>query len=607
VAKMALDRGLPAGRTIGNIYAWGAVGSIAGTFAAGYWLIPAMGVIAIVWAVGGILLLMAIFYCVRHWPFFVWAVVFLCAMAIGTTRIRWCQTAGVALAFREVPDPRVIYRDETPYCYLSIKRLSEQPDKRVFVQDKLVHSKIVMGDITNLQYFYTKIYAAITHELSAQKERLAVMVIGGGGYVYPRYVEKMWPGSTIDVVEIDPGVTKAAIEAFGLERDTTIRTLTMDARNYVDGLLQQQRTGKTTLYDFIYEDAVNDYSVPYQLVTKEFNDKISRILAPDGVYMATIIDIYDSGKFLGAVVNTLQQTFPNTYVLTEGRMPKWARNTFVVVASKQGLDFQNIISKYQQTIDLWCLSSSDVDILKEKSYGLVLTDNYVPAENLLAPVVCQSAKEILAYGHINRAEKLALLGRLEESITSYKKAAETEPRLTEEMYNQIGLICIRQEDYFRAIDAFKKALEYSEHTRAGRNIPNIHLNMAVALQKSGQEKEARYYALKAADSFRMNIQKDPNSITGYVELGSALLILGEFEAASKAFERAVSLNPADLSTTLTLVKALELQECYDEAIKLLNTTIDYLQLKGQSKQVAELRKYHDILESKKKTSTITVR
>jgi predicted membrane-bound spermidine synthase len=607
VAKMALDRGLPAGRTVGNIYAWGTVGSIAGTFAAGYWLIPAMGVVANIWAVGSILLLMALFYCVRHWTFFVWAIVFLCTMAVGNTTILWCQNVGVALAFREVPDPRVIYHDETPYCYLSVKRLSEQPDKRVFVQDKLVHSKIVMGDITNLQYFYTQIYAALTQELCAQKETLAVMVIGGGGYVYPRYVEKIWPGSTIDVIEIDPGVTKAATEAFGLERDTTIRTLTMDARNYVDGLLQQKRTGKIMLYDFIYGDACNDYSIPYQLVTKEFNDKISRILAPEGVYMLTIIDTYDSGKFLGAVVNTFQQTFPNTYVLTEGRMPKWARNTFVIVASRQKLDFQNIISKYQKTIDLWCLSRSDINTLKEKSNGLILTDNYAPAENLLAPVVCQGAKEILAYEHINRAEKLVLLGRLEESITNYKKAAETKPQLTEEMYNQIGLICIRQEDYFRAIDAFKKALEYSEQTRAGRNIANVHLNMAVALQKSGQEKEAGNYALKAADSFRMSIQKDPNSVTGYVELGSALLILGDLEAAARAFERAVSLNPADLSTTLTLVKALELNECYDEAIKLLRMTIDYFQVKGQSKQVAELRKYLDILESKKETSPNTAR
>ncbi|MBU2458529.1 MAG: fused MFS/spermidine synthase, partial [Planctomycetes bacterium] len=48
VAKMALDRGLSTGRTVGDIYAWGAAGSIFGTFAAGFYLIPAMGTIAII-------------------------------------------------------------------------------------------------------------------------------------------------------------------------------------------------------------------------------------------------------------------------------------------------------------------------------------------------------------------------------------------------------------------------------------------------------------------------------------------------------------------------------------------------------------------------------
>src|SRR4030042_413074 len=39
VAKMALDQGLPTGRTVGDKYAFGAAGSIAGTFLAGFYLI----------------------------------------------------------------------------------------------------------------------------------------------------------------------------------------------------------------------------------------------------------------------------------------------------------------------------------------------------------------------------------------------------------------------------------------------------------------------------------------------------------------------------------------------------------------------------------------
>ena len=181
-----------------------------------------------------------------------------------------------------------------------------------------MHSKIIMDNILDLQYSYERIYAAVTHLLSRDKNKISVLAIGGGGYVFPRYVEKVWPGSRIDVAEIDPRVTEAAIQAFGLERNTSINTFTMDARNYVDQLLEKKRTGgQIPRYDFIYEDAFNDYSVPYQLTTKEFNDKIAQILTDDGVYMINLIDTYDSGLFLGAIVKTLEQTFSHIYVIAE--------------------------------------------------------------------------------------------------------------------------------------------------------------------------------------------------------------------------------------------------------------------------------------------------
>ena len=603
VAKIALDRGLPTGRTVGAIYAWGAVGSIAGTFAAGYWMIEAMGTIAIVWTVAGILLLMAVLYCVRLRPFCIWAVVFLCAMAMGMAPMNWCRTIGEALALREQPDPRVIYRDETPYCYISVRCRSDRPDTRTFIQDKLVHSQIVMGDITDLQYFYTKIYAAITGGLSAGKDKLSIMVIGGGGYVYPRYVEKMWPGSLIEVVEIDPGVTKAATAAFGLERNTTIKTITMDARNYVEGLLQQQRqSGERKIYDFVYGDAFNDYSVPYQLMTKEFNDKISNILTSDGLYLLTIIDIYDCGKFLGAVVNTLRQTFPAVYVTTDARMPTWARNTFVVVAAKRELDLPNTVSRYSENLQLWCLNSSGMSELREKSDGIVLTDYYAPVENLLATVVRQSVKEALASEYFDRAERLAKLGRLEEGIDCFRKAAQAGPQLTIEVYNRIGLIYAQQEDYVRATEAFKKAVEHYEQTKVGPNIGRVRFNLGLALRRLGCEKEAIEQLLKAADDFRAGLQEHPNLPALHEGLGNTLIVLGEFDAAAKAFQRAVELNPDDLTNYLNLAKALEMEGLGDQAVSILQKAIDYMEHKRRSKDAAQLQKFLEIIENEKLNS-----
>ncbi len=44
------------------------------------------------------------------------------------------------------------------------------------------------------------------------------LFIGGGGYTYPRALEVTYPNSTIEVIEIDPGVTRIAHEELGLAR-----------------------------------------------------------------------------------------------------------------------------------------------------------------------------------------------------------------------------------------------------------------------------------------------------------------------------------------------------------------------------------------------------
>jgi hypothetical protein len=62
VAKMALERGLPTGRTVGDIYAWGTAGSIAGTFATGYYFIALMGTISIICCVAAVMVVMALLY-----------------------------------------------------------------------------------------------------------------------------------------------------------------------------------------------------------------------------------------------------------------------------------------------------------------------------------------------------------------------------------------------------------------------------------------------------------------------------------------------------------------------------------------------------------------
>jgi tetratricopeptide (TPR) repeat protein/MFS family permease len=599
VAKMALDKGLPRGRTVGDIYACSAAGSIVGTFLTGFYLIAALGTITIIWIVAAVLLLMAILYWYRLLVLYLWAVIFIVLMTMGTAPVEWAKHGGAAVGLREKADPNILYEDESQYCYIAVQQLSKDPDVRKFTQDKLTHSKIIMNDVSNLQYLYTVIYAGLTEGLA--KGKPSVMAIGGGGYVFPRYVEKRWPGSHIDVVEIDPAVTEAAIQAFGLDRNTSINTIYMDARNYVDEMLNKQRNGEEIpRYNFIYEDAFNDYSVPFQLVTKEFNDKIAKILTDDGVYMMNVIDVFDSGLFLGAVINTLEETFPYVHVIVDYITVPSIRETYVLVAAKSDFDPKSILSKYDKGLKLWYLSESDKNLLKEKSRGIVLMDDYAPVENLLTPVVRERAEEELADRYAKQAEKLREQAQWRQSIAKYEKAAQLCPAWSTKFYNEIGVIQGERGNLQEAVNAFQKALNCHAQSGAKQNTTgSIYLNLGLALRAMGRVEDARENFTKAIEQFRIEITETPNPHMAYARLGETLAMTEDIEAASEAFRQALALEPGELSYYYNLVDALQNQNRLDEAINVLQEGIKFMSGNGQIEAATELKKYLDLLEYQK--------
>jgi tetratricopeptide (TPR) repeat protein len=604
VAKMALDRGLSTGRTVGDIYAWGAAGSILGTFAAGFYLIPTMGTIAIIWSVGGVLLAMGILYWVRLWPAYLWLVVFFCALVMGMSPAESMQKAGSSTGLREKNDPAVLYEDETPYCHVAVRQLSDKPDRRQFIQDKLVHSEILMDDKYNLQYFHTLIFSAVTNRFCENKNKLSVLHIGGGGYVFPQYIEHYWPGSRNDVAEIDPRITKAAKAAFGLSENTSINTIQMDARNYIDGLIQRERNGQEIpKYDFIYEDAFSDYSVPYQLVTREFNDKLYKILTANGIYLINAIDTYASGLFLGSYLNTLEQTFPYVNVITEAEPPKSSRRIFVIIASKRQLNLENLNitndkDKGKNT-DTWLLSASDMKQLKQNSRGIILTDDYSPVENLLAPVVLGSGKGLLINRYRDEAKKLIEEGKFSQAITKYEKMLETDSGISIEAFNEIAILSAQQGNLEKTIEYFKKALAYNEASDFKSNMGNIYFSLGVALQQLGRAQEASKDFDIAISEYQKQLIKTPDSIKTLSRLGDALASNGDFVKAASYFQKAVNLEPAVGENQSKLVGALALAGEFDNALEAADNAQKFFSLKGQQQTAEEFNKLMDTIKLQK--------
>jgi spermidine synthase len=193
------------------------------------------------------------------------------------------------------------------------------------------------------------------------------------------------------VVEIDPGVTRAAREAMGLVDDPRLHVVHEDARTFVDRAARDPRGPR---YDVVYGDAFLSYSVPFHLTTVELARSVRACLAPDGAYVLNVIDSFASLRFVGAVRSTLARVFAHVDVLVlapdvDGETGG-ARDTFVLVATDRAVDLDGLLGIAAFTgggpREIEVLRGDRLSALSRASDDLVLTDDYAPVENLLLPV-----------------------------------------------------------------------------------------------------------------------------------------------------------------------------------------------------------------------------
>lgn len=369
VAKLAVRDLAKTGRTVGKIYAAGTAGSIVGTFATGFVLISWFGTHTIVWGVAIVLVLMGLLFLFSDRRLVLAAsVVVIAAVTVAAVYQNWLR--GPCLR-------------ETNYFCIKVKEEDKDGETvRVLILDRLVHSYTSLDNPTKLVYGYEKLYQEATAYQAQQKNQLRALFIGGGGYTFPRYMEAVYPGSDIHVIEIDPGVTQVAHDWLGLSADTDIVTYNQDARLF----LEQDPTAP---YNLIMGDAFNDFSVPYHLTTKEFNDRVRAWLTDDGLYMVNIIDGV-RGDFLRAYTHTLRQSFDYVYLIpASASWRESPRTTFVLLATDTPLDLESVKSVSagdESRLAGQLFSQDELDSLLSEGSIVLLTDHYAPVDQMLAPV-----------------------------------------------------------------------------------------------------------------------------------------------------------------------------------------------------------------------------
>ncbi len=383
-ANIILSKTSRQGAALGNTYSTAAVGSIAGLFITGYYLIDLIGTASIIWSIICVFLLFSITLGFNQYRIHL-LVLFLLCVSLTAFLPDTLDTFFEAARLKEKKADNILYEDESQYSHITIKKELPHVDIRSLLLDKLIHSTINMDHPNSLCTPYLLIYTGLTEQLAGNTNPMRFLIIGGGGYVFPRYLKSKWPTCQIDIIEIDPAITKAAIEAFGLQTDSGFNIIHQEARQYINN-----RTGRISgqsqaeKYDFIFLDAVNDFSVPYQLITKEFHEKIEELLSPDGIFAYVVIDILDHGRFLGSNYETLNRTFEHTYVLYQD-IPGNMRNTFILIASNRSLNTKTLLD-YDFRMDVKLMDHLSIKPLVDNKSTVVLTDDFAPIESLLLPV-----------------------------------------------------------------------------------------------------------------------------------------------------------------------------------------------------------------------------
>ncbi len=182
------------------------------------------------------------------------------------------------------------------------------------------------------------------------------------------------------MVEIDPVVVDIAYRYFDVPKSKVLQIHTVDARLFVQGFRQGQNP-----WDIVYLDAFNSFSIPYHLTTKEFTERISALVHPDGILLANAIDIPRYGKFLGAYYSTLSAVFPHVVIFGSPIVDRDRRSTFVLAASRNPLPFQALHDR-QGILIAKPLDPEILEDILKRNGTRPLTDDYAPVENLMIPV-----------------------------------------------------------------------------------------------------------------------------------------------------------------------------------------------------------------------------
>jgi spermidine synthase len=398
------------GRTAGRLFSVSTAGSIAGTLATAFFLIPELGVDQLM-ATGAAALLAAVLVVAlterRAAAALLAAVATACAVVAAVSlapetggslsgaaaqnwsplyRLRGAETVTEARdprAALDQPELRVVFSEDTQYHRLSVV---EDSDTRYLRFDNSLQSAMYVDDPLRTRFVYTDLF----HLAKAYNpEARDILFIGLGAGSSEKRMLQDFDDVRLHAVEIDPVVAEVAHDWFEVPRnDPRLEISVGDGRRFL-----ADDDGR---WDAIVIDAFFADAIPFHLVTQEFLQLAQERLNPGGVVVTNAIGaIAGSGsRLFRSIYRTYRTVFPTVLVhpaiLPGDRGDETFRN-LILVAGEAAAPQRTFLAQRWGEIRADHPTAPDLrqaildrhDALIPTDDVPVLTDDYAPTDALL--------------------------------------------------------------------------------------------------------------------------------------------------------------------------------------------------------------------------------
>jgi spermidine synthase len=389
------------GATAGRLFAVSTAGSIAGTFATAFFLIPEIGTNELLGVLATVLFVAAGLVALGE-RLLVPSVVVLLLVAgsvWATTTLEPKQGRRVTGAaaqnwsplFRERGTTReaiappggfeLVYSKNTRYHGLSVV---DDGDSRHLRFESSFQSGMYLNDPFRTRYRYTD-FLQLPLAYRPRTQRILFIGLGGGSVQ-----KRMWrdfPEVDLQVVELDPVVRDVAYRFFRLPRHERLRVSVEDGRRYL-----QRRDER---WDAIVIDAYFSDSLPFHLTTIEFLELARSRLAPGGVVASNLIGALrgEGSKLFRSMYKTYRAVFPTVSVhpvRVSGYSDEALANLIVIASEGAAPDRPALLDRWREiraqtprAVDLTEPIRGRYDAEIPTSDVPLLTDDYAPTDALL--------------------------------------------------------------------------------------------------------------------------------------------------------------------------------------------------------------------------------